>query len=118
MSRSGQNMRSGSVPLDKVGAPGGEVVGVRPEVVNARDQASLVKLEEAQPRLRFFRASELDPASSTVGLANDPLDLEVPRTRKALDVEPNVRVPAADTLSGLRALIDHVIGEQPAEGIP
>ena len=101
-----------------MGASGRQVVRVWPEVVNPLDQAGLVELEEAQPRLRSLRASELDPARGAVGLANDPLDLEMPWTRKAFDVEPNVGVPAADAFSGLRALVDHVIGEQPAERVP
>src|SRR5689334_4816270 len=88
----------GSVAFDEVGAAGGEVVGVGPEVGDLGDLAVAVEVEEAQPGLRAFRAGELDPARRVPAFAGDPLHGQVPVVGEAFHVEPDVGVPAADLL--------------------
>jgi hypothetical protein len=65
-----------SIPLDKVGALLGQVIGIRPEVRNVRDLAGVIDLKEAQAWLSGpICVGELDPTRGELTCANDPDDL-------------------------------------------
>jgi AAA+ ATPase superfamily predicted ATPase len=112
------DLASWLVAVDQVRAAGGKVVRVGPEVGDPGDPAVAGQLEEAQARLCSFRAGELDPAGRVLAFADDPLHGEVPVVGEALHVEPEVGVPAAHLFLGLRAAVEHVVGEQRAERRP
>jgi mycothiol synthase len=99
-----------SVAFDQVSAADGKLVRFGPEIGDPGDPAVVSELEEAQAGLRAVRPVELDPAGCVPALADDLLHRDVPVVVEAVHVEPDVGVPAADLLPGLRAAVDHMIG--------
>ncbi len=107
-----------SVALHQMSAAGRQLIRIGPEIGDPGDQAVVAEFEEAQAGLGAFRAGEIHPAGGVLVLAHDPLHREVPVVGEALHVEPQVGLPATDLLPGLRAAVDHVVGEQGAERVP
>src|SRR3984885_11547807 len=89
-------------------AAGWKFIWIGPEVGDQSDLAVVGEIEEAQAGLGAFWPGELGPAGCVLAFADDPLHGEV----------PDVGVPAADLLPGLRAAVNHVIGKQRAERLP
>src|SRR6266702_2603505 len=107
-----------SVAFDQMSAAVGQLVRVRPEVGDPGDQAVVAELEEAQAGLGALRPAELDPARGVPARTDDPLDRDVPGVVEALPVEPEVGLPATHLFPGLRAAVEHIVGDQRAERVP
>src|SRR5260370_5550491 len=101
-----------------MGAAIWQLVRIGPEVGDQGDLAVVSEIKEAQAGLRALRPGELDPAGGVPALTDDPLYGDVPVVREALHVEPEVGFPAAYLLPGLRAAVEHVVGQQCAERVP
>src|SRR5215468_133880 len=106
------------VTFDQVSTAGWKLIRVGPEVGDLGNPAIVAEFKEAQTGLSALWPGELDPAGGVLAFADDPLYRDVPVIGEALHVEPDVGFPAADLLPGLRAAVEHIVGEQCAERIP